>query len=84
MNLTTSEIIALKKLVYLSKGFDKAIINYELNTNRSHIQLGSIGPFISSYCQKQITVLMTLIDSNPSIKQLQPPEMIVHITSKRW
>ena len=66
MNLTISEIIALKKLVNLSKGFDKAIMNYELNTNRSHIQLGPIGPFMSSYCQKQIIVLMTLIYPNPS------------------
>ena len=51
MNLTISEVIALKKLVYLLKRFDKAIMNYELNTNRSLVQLGPSGPFMSSHCQ---------------------------------
>ena len=51
MNLTISEVIALKKLVHLLKGFDKAITKYELNTNRSLIQLGPSGPFMSSHCQ---------------------------------
>ena len=67
MNLTISEVIALKKLVHLLKGFDKAITKYELNTNRSLIQLGPSGPFMSSHYQIQIIVLMTLIYPNLSI-----------------
>ena len=44
-------------MVYSSKGLDRAIKNYELNTNRTHIQLGPIRPFMSPYYQKQIIVL---------------------------
>ena len=51
MNLTISEVTALTKLVYLLKRSDKATTNYELNTNRSLIQLGPSGPFMSSHCQ---------------------------------
>ena len=57
MNLTTSAIMALIEMVSSPKGFDTAITNYELNTNRSHIQLGPIRPFMSSHYQKQIIVL---------------------------
>ena len=44
-------------MVSSSKGFDTAITNYELSTNRPHVQLGHIGPFMSSHYQKQIIVL---------------------------
>ena len=44
-------------MVYSSKGLDRAIKNYELNTNRTHIQLGPIRPFMSPHYQKQIIVL---------------------------
>ena len=57
MNLTTSAIMALIKVIPSPKGFDTAITKYELNTNRSHIQLGPIRPFMSSHYQKQIIVL---------------------------
>ena len=50
-------VIALKKQVSLRKGFDTSITCYELSTNAVHIFLGPIGPFISSYFQKQIIVL---------------------------
>ena len=50
-------VIALKNLVSLRKGFDTSITCYELSTNAVHILLGPIGPFISSYFQKQIIVL---------------------------
>ena len=50
-------VIALQKLVSLKKGFDTSITCYELSTNAVQITLGPIGPFISSYFQKQIIIL---------------------------